>query len=148
MLNLCQAFWASWTPCYNCWVRHILTLVYFHYLDKNPEWVIDGYGNDDFPEDYYTCGQPVDVPREKSFLYTSAIFMWRLCLIIRDVINTCDDTIHNLSAYVCDWSLGTHKILHPILSLKLGVTFYLFVLGNALRFNVIWFLLIFKWELC
>ena len=24
------------------------------------------------------------------------------CLIIRDVINTCDDTIYNLSAYVCD----------------------------------------------
>ena len=36
----------------------------------------------------------------------------RLCLI-RDVINTCDDTIHNLDA---------HKILYPILSLKLGVT--------------------------
>ena len=27
----------------------------------------------------------------------------------------------NLSAYVCDWSLGTHKIMHPILSLNLGV---------------------------
>ena len=48
--------------------------------------------------------------------------MWRLCLIIRDVINTCDDTIYNLSAYVCDWTLGAHKILHPILSLKSGVT--------------------------
>ena len=46
--------------------------------------------------------------------------MWRLCLI-RDVINTYDDTIHNLSAYVCDWFLDAHKILHPILSLKLGV---------------------------
>ena len=49
--------------------------------------------------------------------------MWRLCLIIHDVINTCDDTIYNLSAYVCDWSLGAHKILQPILSLKSGVTF-------------------------
>ena len=57
---------------------------------------------------------------ERSFI-TSAISMWRLCLI-RDVINTCDDTIHNLSAYVCDWSLGAHKILHSILSLKSGVT--------------------------
>ena len=28
----------------------------------------------------------------------------------------------NLSAYVCDWSLGAHKNLHSILSLKLGVT--------------------------
>ena len=28
-----------------------------------------------------------------------------------------------MSAYVCDWSLGAHKIFHPILSLKLGVTF-------------------------
>ena len=51
--------------------------------------------------------------------------MWRLCLNIRDVINTCDDTIHNLLAYVCDWSLGAHKILHPISSLKLGVTWWL-----------------------
>ena len=24
----------------------------FLLLDKNPEWVTDGYGNDDFPEDY------------------------------------------------------------------------------------------------
>ena len=48
--------------------------------------------------------------------------MWRLCLIIRDVMNICDDTIYNLLAYVCDWSLGTHKILHPILSLKSGAT--------------------------
>ena len=46
--------------------------------------------------------------RERSFLYTSATFIWRLYLI-RDVINTYDDTIHNLSAYVCDWSLGAHK---------------------------------------
>ena len=47
--------------------------------------------------------------------------MWRLCDNIRDVINTCEDTFHNLSAYVCDWSLDAHKIMHPILSLKLGV---------------------------
>ena len=47
--------------------------------------------------------------------------MWKLCLI-RDVINTYDDTIHILSAYVCDWSLGAHKILPPILSLKSNVT--------------------------
>ena len=67
LLNLCQAFWASWTPCYTCWVRHVLTLVYFYYLDKNPRWVTDGYGNDDFPEDYSTCGQPVDVPVIWSF---------------------------------------------------------------------------------
>ena len=48
--------------------------------------------------------------------------MWRLCDNIRDVINTCDGTFFNLSAYLCDWSLGAHKIMHPILSLKLGVT--------------------------
>ena len=47
--------------------------------------------------------------------------MWRLCDIIHDVINTYDDTIYNLSAYVCDWSLGSHKIMHTILSLKSGV---------------------------
>ena len=48
--------------------------------------------------------------------------MWRLCDNIRDVINTCDDTFHDLSAYVCDWSLGAYKIMYPILSLKLDVT--------------------------
>ena len=42
-------------------------IVYFHYLDKNPGWVTDGYGNDDFPKDYKTCGQPVDVPVIWSF---------------------------------------------------------------------------------
>ena len=47
--------------------------------------------------------------------------MWRLCLIIHDVINTCDAIIYNLLAYVYDWSLDAHKILHPILSLKSGV---------------------------
>ena len=28
-----SAFWASWTPCYICWVRHVLTLaLFFNYL--------------------------------------------------------------------------------------------------------------------
>ena len=45
--------------------------------------------------------------------------MWRLCLIIRDVINTCDGTIYNLSAYVCDCSLGAHKILASHFILKI-----------------------------
>jgi hypothetical protein len=48
--------------------------------------------------------------------------MWRLCDNIHDVINTCDGTFYNLSAYMCDESLDAHKIMHPILSLKLGVT--------------------------
>ena len=81
-------------------------LVYFHYLDKNPGWVTDGYVNDDFPEDYQTCGQPVDIPILWSF-YERVIFILPLylcegCHINRDVINTCDDTIYNLLAYVCD----------------------------------------------
>ena len=53
--------------------------------------------------------------------------------IIHDVVNTCGDTIHNLLAYVCDWSLGAHKIMHPILSLKSGVTFFPMGKTNALR---------------
>jgi hypothetical protein len=24
-VNLCQTFWASWTPCHICWVWHVLT---------------------------------------------------------------------------------------------------------------------------
>jgi hypothetical protein len=47
--------------------------------------------------------------------------MWRLCDNIRDVINTYDGTFYNLSVYVCNGSLGARKIIHPILSLKLGV---------------------------
>ena len=55
-------------------------LVYFHYLDKNPGWVTDGFGYDDFPEDYKTCGQPVDVPmkwsfRKRSFYYFRYIYV-------------------------------------------------------------------------
>ena len=31
-----SAFWASWTPCYICWVRHVLTLaLLFKYLEKS-----------------------------------------------------------------------------------------------------------------
>ena len=31
-----SAFWASWTPCYICWVRHVLTLALFYtYLEKS-----------------------------------------------------------------------------------------------------------------
>jgi hypothetical protein len=26
VVNLCQTFWASWTPWYICWVRYVLTL--------------------------------------------------------------------------------------------------------------------------
>ena len=79
-------------------------LVYFHYLDKNPRWVTDGY--DDFPEEYQTCGQPVDAPviwsfRERYSLYFCYIYV-KTMSINRDEINTCDNTIHNLSAYVCD----------------------------------------------
>ena len=29
-----------------------LRLFIFYYLDKNPGWVTDGYGNDNFPYDY------------------------------------------------------------------------------------------------
>ena len=70
-----------------------------------------------------TSWRPYDMelPRD-IFLYTSVTFMWRLYRINRDVINTYDDTIYNLLAYVCDWSLDAHKIMHPILSLKSGVT--------------------------
>ena len=34
-------------------------------------------------------------------LYFRYIYV-RQCLIIHDVINTCDGTIYNLSAFVCD----------------------------------------------
>ena len=63
----------------------------------------------------------MELPRGDFPLYCRYIYV-KTILIIRDVINTCDDTIYDLPAYVCDWSLGAHKILHPILSLKLGVT--------------------------
>ena len=37
-------------------------LVYFHYLDKNSGWVTDYGGYDNFPEDYKTCGSPINRP--------------------------------------------------------------------------------------
>jgi hypothetical protein len=39
---------------------------------------------------------------------------------------------------MCDWSLGTHKVLHSILSLKLGVTFSNVVVHTCwrIRFDV------------
>ena len=141
LLNLCQALWASWTLCYTCWVRHVLMLVYFHYLDKNPGWITNCYSNDDFSwglivlwsTSWHPCAMEL---LWESYLYTSAIFMWRLCDNIRDVINTCDDTFHNLSAYVCDWSLGAHKIMHPILFLKLGVTQMAYLFYSIRNFRI------------
>ena len=47
-------------------------LVYFYYLDKNPEWVIDGNVYEDYPEDYQTCASPVDVPMEFEALVESS----------------------------------------------------------------------------
>jgi hypothetical protein len=49
------------------------------------------------------------------------LIMWRLCDNIRYVINICDDTIY-ICHLMCDWSLGAHKIMHSICSLKMGVT--------------------------
>jgi hypothetical protein len=49
------------------------------------------------------------------------LIMWRLCDIIRYVINICDDTIY-ICHLMCDWSLCAHKIIHSICSLKMGVT--------------------------
>ena len=37
-------------------------LVYFLYLDKNPRWVTDDNGYEEFPKDYQASGQPVDLP--------------------------------------------------------------------------------------
>jgi hypothetical protein len=57
------------------------------------------------------------------------LVMWRLYDIIRYVINICDDTIY-ICHLICDWSLGAHKIMHSICSLKMGVT------GSPLLFIV------------
>ena len=36
--------------------------VCFSILDKNPGWVTDANGYEEFLEDYQACGQPVDLP--------------------------------------------------------------------------------------
>ena len=81
-------------------------LVYFHYLDENTRWVIDCNGNDNFLEDYQSCGQPVDVPVLWSYrervIFIIPLYLCEDCINIHDVINTCDGTFYNLSAYVCD----------------------------------------------
>lgn len=33
------SFWASWIPCYNCWVRDVFTFVFTFYL-KNSGWAL------------------------------------------------------------------------------------------------------------
>jgi hypothetical protein len=54
------------------------------------------------------------------------LITWRLCDIIRYVINICDDTIY-ICYLMCDWSLGAHKIIHYICFLKVGVTSQVFL---------------------
>jgi hypothetical protein len=41
-LNPCHAFWASWTPCYACWVRHGLTLAISPHLRKGTRLLDSG----------------------------------------------------------------------------------------------------------
>ena len=50
-VNQCQPFELH-NPMLACYVRDVLTLVYFLYLDKNPRWVTDDNGYEDFPEDF------------------------------------------------------------------------------------------------
>ena len=80
-------------------------LFLFSLFGKNPGWVTDCYGNNDFSEDYF-CGQLVDIPVLQNFregvIFIFPLYLCEDCDIIRDVINTCDDTFYNLSAYMCD----------------------------------------------
>ena len=65
--KLVSAFWASSTPWYICWVRHVLTFVLlFKYLDKNPGWVLD-------------CKSL----KELGLWSTSQLFLWNWSLHLR-----------------------------------------------------------------
>ena len=102
-------------------------LVYFQYLDKNPGWVTDDNGYEEFPEDFQACGQLVDRPyvgaSRESYLYYFLLCCVRLC----DVIN-CDVRYTVMILFVicqlmCMTDPWAHmSFMHSILSLKLGVT--------------------------
>jgi len=68
--------------------------------------------------------------RESYLLFSAVICKTKLCYY-RDVSYTVMILFYNLSAYVCDWSLGIHELVHSILSLKLDVAgpFHALVLG-------------------
>ena len=52
MLNLCQTFEPHEPHVTLVEYDTYLRLFIFYYLDKNLGWVTNGYGNDDFPEQY------------------------------------------------------------------------------------------------
>ena len=123
-----STFWALWTSCYICWVRHVLTIAIF----STPP-----FSSRSCLEDLRRHG---GVPRTLTEVlgvhYTQSVVpmkngVWRLVTVSRysDVSvnivmytlfnNIVSDTIH--SVVVCVDFLGTH-MASLVLFLKLGVT--------------------------
>ena len=78
-------------------------------------WVLLGLWSTSWPSLWW-CST-----RESYLLFSAVMCKTKLCYY-RDVRYTVMILFYNLSACVCDWSLGTHELVYSILSLKLGVT--------------------------
>ena len=62
-------------------------LVYFLYLDKNPEWVTYDNVYEEFSEDYQACGQLVDRPCVEASTRVLSFIFPLCCVRLSYVIN-------------------------------------------------------------
>jgi hypothetical protein len=119
-LNPCHAFWASWTPCYACWVRHRLTLAISHISGRVPDCkvleLLGLWSTSQFdPRVKVTPGVRSclsAVLLSKVISYTIALCLISICLLM----------LH-LSASICEiWHLYFTYSVYLVLSLKPDVT--------------------------
>ena len=79
-VNQSLSFLSFITPCQLAKYGMYLHLFIFFTWIKNPGWVTDDNGYEDFPEDYQACGQPVDLPCDDghesllSFYYSAVMY--------------------------------------------------------------------------
>ena len=109
----------------------MLTLVLFHYLDKNPGWVQIMVGMRSIMMTTVMNIRSVSTSQPspcvgasmRGFISMLYLLFETLCqLKIRYVINSVMIHLCNLSAHVCDFAWARMGFMHPLLFLKLGVT--------------------------
>jgi len=128
-----SSLWASWTPCYSCWVRDVLTLVFTFYLDKNPGWVPDCLFRKEFRLVLNQSVVPVDLelsPEERSVFPLFAIQGY--ILYIKFVIDKhCLFDITPICGYMWDLTSWAHIWCVSGFVLKTGC-YTIFVLSLSL----------------
>ena len=120
-----SAFWASWTLCYICWVRHVLTLaLLFKSLEKS--WM--GTRLLEFGEIRLVINQsvvPVELessPEDRSYL--SAVCCLRLYHFILSMLYI-KHCLWILPLFVAIYEIWLSRLtygVYLVLSLKLGAT--------------------------